>query len=285
MKDLSGRVVVITGASSGIGAATAVACAEQGMKLVLGARRRDRLEEVAAMVRARGGGVELLVGDVTDPGNAAGLLDLAEDAHGGADFIFSNAGYSFERPFTETSEEDLRAMFEVNFFASVELCRLAARRWLEGGRPGHLILCSSCVSKFPLPYQGIYAATKAAQAMVARSLRHELAHRGIRVSTVHPITTRTEFFDRSAERSGFSEGEAGRNGVPDHAPRLFVQSPERVARAVIGGMRSPRSEIWTSWTVRFSAALFTLFPALQDLVMGRQAASAHPRHDRADDRG
>ena len=277
-RSLAGKVIVITGASSGIGAATAIACAQRGMHLVLGARRVDRLNEVAESARSHGAKVELLVGDVCDPGNAKSLLDLADDCLGGTDIVFSNAGYSFERSLTATSDEELRQMFEVNFFASIELARLAAERWVSAKRSGHLILCSSCVSKFPLPYQGIYAATKAAQAMVARSMRHELAPIGIEVSTVHPITTRTEFFDTSAAHSGFEASDAGRDGVPDHAPRLFVQTPERVARAILRAIESPRSEIWTSWIVRFSAALFTLFPGLQDRVMSRQAASARPRH-------
>ena len=275
---LAGKVVLITGASSGIGAATAIACAREGMNLVLGARRADRLDEVAERARSHGARVELLVGDVCDPGNAAALLDLAKERLGGADVVFANAGYSFERPLTSTSDEELRRMFEVNFFASIELCRLAASRWIEADHSGHLVLCSSCVSKFPLPYQGVYAATKAAQAMVARSLRHELAPLGIEVSTVHPITTRTEFFDTSAAHSGFESSAAGKDGVPDHAPRFFVQTPERVARAIVKSLKSPRSEIWTSWIVRFSAALFTCFPGLQDLVMSRQAASARHRH-------
>lgn len=275
---LPGKVVVITGASSGIGAATAIACARKGMHLVLGARRADRLDEIAECARSHGVKVELLVGDVCDEGNAESLLDLADDRLGGADVVFSNAGYSSERPLTSTSDPELRRMFEVNFFASIELSRLAALRWIAANRAGHLILCSSCVSKFPLPYQGIYAATKAAQAMVARSMRHELAPLKIEVSTVHPITTRTEFFDTSAAHSGFEASKAGKDGVPDHTPRFFVQTPERVAGAIIRAIQSPRSEIWTSWIVRFSAALFTLFPGLQDRVMSRQAASARSRH-------
>lgn len=277
-RSLQGKVVVITGASSGIGAATAIACAHRGMHLVLGARRADRLEEIAERARSHGVKVELLVGDVCDQGNSEALLDLADERLGGADVVFSNAGYSFERPLTSTSDAELRRMFEVNFFASVELGRLAAARWIAAKRGGHLILCSSCVSKFPLPYQGVYAATKAAQAMVARSMRHELAPQEIEVSTVHPITTRTEFFDTSAAHSGFEASRAGKDGVPDHAPRFFIQTPERVAEAIVRAIQSPRSEIWTSWIVRFSAALFTLFPGLQDRVMSRQAASARPRH-------
>ena len=276
MRDLSGKVIVITGASSGIGAATAIECGRSGMKVVLGARRADRLEAVARRVREAGGEAAIVVGDVTDETNVADLLDEAVRSFGGFDAVFANAGYGTEIPFTAMTEEDLRTMFEVNFFASIALCREAAHRWMDAERGGHLLLCSSCLSKFTLAYYGVYAATKASQAMVARSMRHELSAHGIEVSSVHPVTTRTEFFEVSAERSGF---ESGDSTVPDHAPKAFVQPPERVARAVVKCLRSPRSEVWTSWLVRFASALFTLWPGLQDLVIRRQAAQDRHRHD------
>ncbi len=276
MRDLSGKVIIITGASSGIGAATALECARAGMKVVLGARRADRLEAVARQVRDAGGEASIVVGDVTDESNITDLLDEAERTFGGFDVVFANAGYGTEVPFTAMSDGDLREMFEVNFFASVGLCREAAHRWLDEGRGGHLLLCSSCLAKFTMAYYGVYAATKASQAMVARSMRHELASHGIEVSSVHPVTTRTEFFEVSAGRSGL---DAGDSTVPDHAPKAFVQPPERVARAVLKCLRSPRSEVWTSLIVRFASALFTLWPGLQDLVIRRQAAQDRHRHD------
>lgn len=278
MKDLAGKVIVITGASSGIGAATALACARAGMKVVLGARRQEKLQQVADAVRAAGGEAAIVVGDVTEEGNHAALLDQATTTFGGFDVVFANAGYGIEKAFTAMSGEDVRRMFEVNFFASVDLCREAAQRWIDQERGGHLVICSSCLSKFTLAYYGVYAASKAAQSMVARAMRHELSPHAIEVSSVHPVTTKTEFFDVAAAESGFSDGSGGSNGVPDHAPKAFVQSPDRVARAIVAALRRPRSEIWTSWTVRFASALFTLFPGLLDLVMRRKAARERHRH-------
>jgi len=276
MSELSGKVIIITGASSGIGAATALTCAKAGMHVVLGARRADRLESVAERIRETGVESSIVVGDVADPDNTTALLDEADRRFGGFDAVFANAGYGTEKAFTAMSDEDFRRMFEVNFFASVALCREAARLWLDRGRGGHLLICSSCLAKFTLPYYGVYAATKSAQAMVARSMRYELAPHGIEVSSVHPVTTRTEFFEVSADLSGV---DAGGETVPDHAPKAFVQPPERVARAVLACLRSPRSEVWTSQTTRFASALFTLFPRLQDLVMRRQAARDQRLHD------
>ena len=103
------------------------------------------------------------MGDVTDEGNSSALLDEAVRSFGGFDAVFANAGYGVERAFTSMSSEELRRMFEVHFFSSVELCREAAHRWLDAGRGGHLLICSSCLSKFTLAYYGVYSATQAVQ--------------------------------------------------------------------------------------------------------------------------
>jgi len=266
---LRGKVAVVTGASSGIGAATAAALVAEGMKVVLAARRLERLDEVARGLMARGGEVHMVVIDVAAPGASAQLLDAAERRFGGVDVVFANAGYGMERAHHETSDADLRQMFEVNFFAGLDLITLAAKRMIASNRRGHLLMSSSCLAKFTLPYYGAYAATKAAQAMMCRAMRFELEPHGIEVSSVHPVTTITEFFEQSASRSGL-----GSNGskVPDHAPRFFVQPPERVARAIVTCLKRPRSEVWTSLLVRLSAGIITAFPWVFDGACRREAA-------------
>ena len=266
---LSGKVAVITGGSSGIGAATARALAAQGMRVVLAARRLERLHEVASGIRAHGGQVHAVALDVTAPDASAQLLDAAERAFGGFDVVFANAGYGMERAHHQTSEAELRQMFEVNFFASLDLVTVAAKRLIAANRRGHLLMNSSCLAKFTIPYYGAYAATKAAQAMMCRAMRFELEPHGIEVSSVHPVTTVTEFFEQSAARSGL--GVRG-GDVPDHAPKFFVQPPERVARAVVACLKRPRSEVWTSLLVRLSAGVITAFPWVFDGACRREAA-------------
>ena len=168
--DLTSNVMVITGASSGIGAATAIAAAEAGMDLVLNARRARELEAVAEQARERGAGAELVVGDVTGKNLSARLLDTAQERFGRFDVVFSNAGYGLQTTVHETADEQWRRIFEVNFFASLDLLREAARRLLAGGRRGHLLMCSSCLAKFTLPYYSAYSATKAAQNHVCRAM-------------------------------------------------------------------------------------------------------------------
>jgi short-subunit dehydrogenase len=99
-------------------------------------------------------------------------------------------------------------------------------------------------------------------------MRFELEPHGIEVSSVHPVTTMTEFFEQSAARSGLNA--SGRK-VPDHAPKLFVQPPERVARAIVACLKRPRSEVWTSLLVRLSAGVITAFPWVFDAACRREA--------------
>jgi short-subunit dehydrogenase len=263
---LQDKVIIITGASSGIGAATAVECARGGMNVVINARREDKLKAVAAMIEQLGRQVAIVVGDVTDAKMSERLLDEALAKFGRFDAVFANAGYGLERPMTKTGLDRVREMFEVNLFSGVELLQAAAKQWLEAQQPGHLLMCSSCLSKFTLPYHGLYSATKAAQNQICRSMRIELEPHDIHVSSVHPITTTTEFVDVSRQRSGVGAHHAPSS---DHAPRLFVQTPERVARAIVKCLRKPVAEVWTSHTVRIVAAMMMLSPRFADFIFRR----------------
>ncbi|MDA0215183.1 MAG: SDR family NAD(P)-dependent oxidoreductase [Planctomycetota bacterium] len=263
---LEGKVAIITGASSGIGAATARAMAKAGIDVVLVARRRDRLEEVAKSIRDLGRRAHIVVGDVSDAPHVKIALDEAERHFGRFDIVFANAGYGMERPVHLMEDTELRAMFEVNFFSSVALLRESAKRLRAAKRSGHLLMCSSCLSKFSMPDLGAYAASKAAQEAICRAMRFELAADHIEVASVHPVTTTTEFFEQSAQRSATQGG-----SVHEHAPKWIVQSPDRVANAIVACLRRPRSEVWTSHIVRFSSALFTAFPWILDLILRREA--------------
>ena len=263
---LTNQVAIITGGSSGIGAATAVACARAGIDVLLNGRRPDRLAAVADRVRQAGRRAELVVGDVIEPGLNARLLDVAQERFGRFDVVFANAGYGFKRATHETEPAELRAIFEVNFFAGVELLRDAARRLIAARRPGHLLMCSSAVAKFTLHNFAAYSATKAAQNHVCRAMRMELRPHRIEVASVHPVTTQTEFLERVAKYSGQSLD--GRS--PFRPPASwFVQPPERVARAVVRCLHHPRPEVWTSFPTRLAAGLMTIFPRLMD-ALGRR---------------
>lgn len=260
---MTDHVFIITGASSGIGAATAIAAARRGMDVVITARRDEKLNDVAANVRAIGRRAEIVVGDVSDMGMSDRLLDTAERAFGRFDCVFANAGYGLGKPVLETTEAELREEFEVNFFAATDLLRKAAERLIAKTQRGHLLMCSSCLSKFTLPGTGPYGATKAAQNHICRAMRWELRSKGIEVASVHPIGTVTEFSQAAAAR----RGEAKSDKHQSNTPRMFMQPADRVARAVMHCIEHPRPEVWTSFTVRAASAFLTLCPRAGDALL------------------
>ena len=262
---LDGKPIVITGGGTGIGAATAKICAAAGMPVVLAGRRTEPLEATKASIEAAGGCAHIVSTDVTQGNHATEILDAGESVFGPAWAVFANAGRGLDRAGHTTTEEELRSIFEVNFFATHILLTEAAERMLGRREGGHLLACASCVSKFSPPYHGAYAASKAAQDLFCQAMRLELAPFGIFVSTIHPITTTTEFFDVSAQVSGRS---TERTSV-HLTPKFFRQSPEQVARSIFKCLRKPVPEVWTSTIVRITAAMRTLRPTLMDRQMKR----------------
>lgn len=279
--ELVNRPIAITGASSGIGAATALACAKAGMPVALGARRLDRLERVAEQVRAVGGKAICVELDVRDPGACRAFLDRAREAFGGLYAVYANAGYGVERAAHQLSDAELRDIFETNFWGTMNVVRPFVDRMLTEPRRwspyrGHVLICSSCLGKMFLPYYGAYSATKAAQSHLARSMRLELERYDLQVSAVHPITTTTEFFAKVKDLSA-TEGRPAAQATPvtDHVPRWMAQTPEFVARRTVACLRRPRAEVWTGlrgWVVRLGMSVNTLMPGLTDVLLRPMAA-------------
>ncbi len=265
--ELAGRPIVITGASSGIGLATALECANRGMPVVLAARRTERLEEACERINARGGKAIAVTCDVTDRQACAHLIEQAEQAFGPLHAVFANAGFGEQLPVLPDIDVH-REQFEVNFWGSLNVIAPAVERMRAHGK-GHVLWCSSCLSKVGLPHYAAYCASKAAQDHFARALRHELTGTGIAVSSVHPIGTRTEFFDQMKAKSGRASSLAGRG------KQRLTQPPERVAQAVIKCLEKPRGEVWTSLPVRLGLAGATAFPGLADWAIGRTLRKRH----------
>lgn len=270
--DLHGRVILITGGSSGIGAATAIACAKAGMDVALGARRVDRLEEVAKQVRDLGRRALTVACDVNKDEDVQQLVDSTLRHYGRLDVAFANAGYGQFASILRMSDEDVRQMFETNFYGTLRLVRAAAKPMLKNGQ-GHLIICSSAASEISLPMFGIYAATKAAQDSVAGALRAELARKGVYVSSVHPIGTSSEFFEKAGVvQSDKQPSKPGSGGGLPNTPALMAQTPEHVAEAILRCIRKPCAEVWPSKITRYGLALTTAFPGLAAWVMRRKAS-------------
>lgn len=257
--DLTDRVLVITGGGTGIGAATGIAAARAGMRVYLCGRREQPLQDVVETIRSMGGEAAYKVLDITDSGANVGLLDGAESELGTPWAVFANAGRGLSRTGHETTSEEMLEIFEVNFFATHRLFAEAAQRMIAHGQGGHLLACASCLSKFSVPNHGAYAATKASQDMLCQAMRIEMEPHGIHVSSVHPITTTTEFFDTAARHSNDEKYTALKE-----TPRVFIQSPDRVANAIIRCLKRPRPEVWTSRIIRVAAAVRHLYPRIFD---------------------
>jgi hypothetical protein len=255
---LEGKTIVITGASSGIGAATATACVNAGMRCVITARREDALKQLAQDLGAR---CTFIVGDVTEEGFNQRLLEESGDVYA----VFANAGHGIDQKIIDCQLDQFRELFELNVVAAVELASLAAQKMVSKKR-GHILLCASCLSKFATPQHGAYCASKSALEAIAKSMRMELKQDSVYVSTVHPIGTHTEFFERSAARSGKETSD-----FAHQTPSWLMQPPERVAKAVVRCLKRPRPEVWTSVPIRLASTLFSAFPRVADIVTRRMS--------------
>ncbi len=262
--DLRGRSILISGASSGIGAATAIACADKGMKVGLLARSGDKLGVVAERIRGRGGTAHAVVGDVTSDEDCARAIEECEGEIGDLYAVIANAGYGKEDACHSMRDEDVRAMFETNFHGSLRLVQPMIERFRERGA-GHAIFVSSCLSKVGMPYYGCYCATKAAQDYFARAMRLELGGSGVHVSSVHPVGTDTSFFDTAAELSGGELKVAG-----SKTKGVFQQDATRVSGAIVKCLEKPRGEVWTSTAARLGLAGMVAFPGLTDRMLARK---------------
>jgi short-subunit dehydrogenase len=262
-------VVVITGASSGIGRALAVVLSGHGAKLVLSARRLARLEELNREI----GGAHICV--QTDVSSERACTELIAHAHrhfGRIDTLVCNAGYGLIKPVAETTADELRGIMATNLAGSLDCIRptvplMRAQAERDGYR-GQIMLVSSIVARRSIPMLGAYAATKAAQLSLAEALRVECAVDRIAVSSVHPIGTESEFSQSAV---------AGAEVARPSTMQLRKQTSEHVATVLARAIRRPRPEVWPSRPSRLAASLGTAMPRLIDWLLARHLAQHRER--------
>lgn len=223
---LTGKTAVITGASSGIGEATARLLAREGYNVVLAARREDRLESLAAEL---GDSTLAVPTDVADPGACEALVSRAVEACGSVDVLVANAGLGLYGPIAEGNPEDWRAMFEVNVLGVLHAARAATTHMLGRGSGDIVFVSSLAGRRIPRPDGAVYAATKHALGAIAEGLRVEVNTKGIRVISVEPGLVRTEFPNSSFPSA--EEYYAQKDFSPLEA--------EDVARAVLYAIEQP----------------------------------------------
>jgi NAD(P)-dependent dehydrogenase (short-subunit alcohol dehydrogenase family) len=229
---MKGRVVVITGASAGIGAALAEVCGKKGARVVLVARREPELAEVAKHV---GPHATPVVGDVTRRTDIDRVVRETVARLGQIDVWVNNAGRGITRNVSELTEEDFDEMMLVNVKSALWGMQAVLPHFKERGR-GHIINVSSMLGRVPLfPPRSAYSASKHALNALTASLRLELAqtHPNVHVSSVHPGVVATDF-GRNALHGG-----ADSRGLPG------AQSPMEVAEVIAGVIETPRADVYT----------------------------------------
>ncbi len=233
MRDLTGQVVAITGASAGMGAATARALVAEGAKVALGARRGGRLDAIVADLGESSVAVEM---DVRDPDGSRRLVAEAIDKFGRIDAVVANAGIGAYGGIMDLTDDALQEMMDINVAGTVWPIRAAVPHFLERGE-GDIVIVSSVAGLRGAGDEAVYAATKFAQVGLAGGLDRELREKNIRVSTICPGGTATEFA-------------MGAGRTPDMPGLDNMMRPENIADAIVTVLRQPKSMRTLIWSMR-----------------------------------
>ena len=246
-------VALVTGASSGIGRAVAVRLAADGSDLIVVARRRDRLEELAEELQARHGvTVDVVVADISDAGQLAPVEDRLR---GGVDLLVNNAGVGGQGPFADIPLDRQDRQIRLNVLAPVRLTHAALETMVPRGAGG-ILNVSSIAGMQPMPYVATYAATKAYLSTFSHALHEEVRGQGVHVTTLLPGFTTTEF-----------HGVAGINR--SIVPRLAWMKADTVARAGLRAVAAGRAQCVPGAGYRVLAGISDLTPwALSRRVLG-----------------
>jgi len=250
----AGKTVMITGASSGIGASTAQAFAKAGANVVLAARDETKLHALARGLDRRALAVPT---DITNRGARDELVEKTIAAFGTIDILINNAGVGLAAPVAELKTEDFQQALAVDLLAPLALTQAVLPYMRQHGH-GQLIYISSVVGLRALPYLGGYAAAKAALDRLTESLRVELRGTGIVVTLVRPGTTST----------GFREHRLG-SGRERRRVNARAATPEQVAQAILrAAVREPRVA-YVGWADRLRAGISQVAPRLTDWLLAR----------------
>jgi short-subunit dehydrogenase len=240
-------LALVTGASSGIGAEFARQLAARRIDLVLTARRRDRLEALAAELIAQHPiRVNVIVSDLNEAGGADRLVEELAQRQLAPTILINNAGFGYYSPFVEQSREEIDAMLQVNIRALTILCRRLGEA-MAGRRHGYILNVASFAALAPIPRYSVYSGAKAYIVALSQALRHELSRRNVRVSVICPGFTGTEFHD-----------------VSRHAKTVLMQAteltPQHVARAGLAGLDRGKLLIVPGWFYKLSGLAGRLLP-------------------------
>lgn len=256
MGQLTSRVVIVTGATAGIGRETAVLLTKSGANVMATGRRAERLRELEADCAGYPGQIKTMAGDIGQEVFAHELVAETVAAFGKLDVLVNNAGVGHKSQLAEMPMDDMKRIFDTNIFGLMHAAQAAVAQMKQQGN-GRIVNVSSIVGQSPLPDSGAYCASKTAVNFLSRTLRMEMLPHNIKVTLVYPGLTDTEFAD--AKLGGKGRNRFGLRGVP----------AARVGQAIVRGIERGRSEIYITPTDWLLTHFNRLFPRTLDFVLGK----------------
>ncbi|UTI65374.1 SDR family oxidoreductase [Paraconexibacter antarcticus] len=264
--DISGKHVLITGAASGIGRATAVAAGRRGARLHLTDLRAEALDAVAGEIRAAGGTVlTATAADVSDHDAVVALAAQIHAAHGSMDVVMNVAGISTWGSVDRLTHEHWRRLVDVNLMGPIHVIECFVPPMMAAGRGGHLVNVSSAAGLFGLPWHAAYSATKFGLRGVSEVLRFDLREHGIGVSLVCPGGVATPLVG-TVDIVGVNREHPRIKRLVHHFERRAV-TPEHAAACILAGVRKGRYMVYTSPDIRFGHFWAQRLPVAYELVM------------------
>ena len=248
------KVVVITGASSGIGEASAIQFAKKGANIILVARREEKLLVVKKKISNFNVKTQICICDVSQKLQVKQMAKTVLDKFGRIDILVNNAGFAIYGTISDLSIEEIESQMETNYFGMVYCIKNFLPIMLEQNS-GHIVNVASVAASFGLPGIASYCASKFAMLGFSEGLQHELQNTGVRVTVVSPIMVRTNFFDHPSFET-----------MPKYSPTSL--SPEKVAKAVVKAANSTRLEIIVPSIVRGAIWAKHTFPYFINPIVG-----------------
>lgn len=266
-RDLRGQAVLLTGGSRGIGRCLAQMLGAAGCRLVLAARGVEDLEKAVQELRATGVEVYAVAGDLTIAADRQRIVKEAIERLGGLDVLINNAGLCSFGEFSSSTEDVLRQLLEINFFAPAELCRLCLPHLTRSRNRPAIVNIASIVGRRGMPSFSEHSASKFALVGLTEALRCEFVRFGVDVLLVIPGLAKVDDFEKHLLRN---EGRI-------YIDWKNVQTPETVASGIVDALRRNKTEKVIGWLAMQIYRLQTLWPAMLDSIMARKVRNFERR--------
>ncbi len=257
-RQLAGKRCLLTGASGGIGRALAQALAQAGVRLMLTGRRQEALAELARQLQSQGSHADFCPADLTQPAQRQHLVEQTIRSLGGLDLLINNAGIGSWGHFDTSTPEILRTIMEVNFFAPVELTRLAMPHLMQGEQPAVVNITSMC-GRRGMPAWSEYSASKYALVGMSEAWRGEFVRFQVDVITIVPGLTNSGLDQHLLRKEGRAQIRFERGMTPDYLAAQILRAIERNRREVVIGREARQLLFFQRW-----------FPRLTDWLIGRK---------------